>query len=115
MRHQSSKKILSLRCDQRRALLRSLAQSLILQEKLTTTETKAKTIKPIVEKMITRAKKQDISAIRLLRRSLSEVAVKKLMKMAQRYVLRPGGYLHLVKLPARLQDAAPQALITFVE
>lgn len=115
MRHQSNKKILSLRYDQRRALLRSLAQSLILQEKLTTTETKAKTIKPIVEKMITRAKKQDLSAIRILRRSLSETVVKKLMKLAQRYAVRPGGYLHLVKLPSRLQDAAPQALITFVE
>ena len=89
MRHQSNKKILSLRYDQRRSLLKSLAQSLILHEKLTTTETKAKTIKPIVEKMITRAKKQDISAIRLLRRSLSEVAVKKLMKLECRKFWKP--------------------------
>lgn len=116
MKHRSKKKKLSLKRDQRQALLKSLAQALILKEKITTTEAKAKALKPVVEKMITRAKKQDLNSIRFLRRYLSSDAIKKLQTLTrQRYSQRQGGYLRITKLPLRQHDNAKMAIISFVE
>ena len=89
---------------------------MILHEKMVTTETKAKVVRSLVEKMVTHAKKQDVATIRLLRRSLSDVAVKKLFRLTnQRYMNRAGGYIRLIKLPARIHDAASQAIVSFTE
>lgn len=116
MKHRSKKKKLSLKGYQGKALLKSLAQSLILKEKIITTEAKAKTLKPVVEKMITRAKKQDVASIRLLRGCLSLAAVKKLQALSrQRYAKRQGGYLRITKLPPRPHDNAKMAIISFLE
>lgn len=116
MKHCSKTISLSLKKDQYKALLKAQAEALILHEKITTTQAKAKVLKPWLEKMVTRAKKSDLTSLRLLRRSLSQNAVKKLLGFArQRYQDRPGGYLRIIKLPPRQHDQAAMAVISFVE
>lgn len=96
-------------------MLKSLVSSLILNESIKTTETKAKVIKPLVEKLITKAKKQNIHNLRLIRKKLSSEASMKLYKeISQRYIERVGGYTRIIKLPRRFSDAAKMAKIEFV-
>ena len=116
MRHLSNIKKLSLKKDQRKALLKSLAESLITHEKIKTTKAKAKALRPLMEKMITRAKNLDLASMRFLRRSLSLACVKKLRTLArQRYNNRQGGYLRMIKLPPREADNSEMVIMSFVE
>ena len=116
MKHISSIKKLSRKRDQRKALLKTQAESLILKERIKTTETKAKVLKPFVEKLMTQAKKQNLPSLRVLKQSLSSQAVAKIRLLArQRYQGRQGGYLRIVKLPSRVHDSAKMAIISFVE
>ncbi len=102
--------------DQRIALLRSLATSLILNERIVTTEPKAKETRSLAEKMVTFGKKGDLHHRRL---ALSKIpnpdVVDKIFKdLAPRYSNRNGGYTRIIKLNPRKGDAAPQAQIEFV-
>lgn len=100
---------------QRKALLRTLANSLISKERIKTTEAKAKELSPFIEKKITRAKKGDISARRYLARFFCESTVKKLVdEIAPRYMERNGGYTRVVKLGARKSDSSKMAIIELV-
>ena len=100
---------------QRKALLNSLVSSLILHERITTTEAKAKEIAPIVEKKITKAKKGDLAARRLLSKDSSSNIVKKLVdEIAPKYKERQGGYTRIVKLGMRKSDGAKMAIIELV-
>lgn len=102
--------------DQRRALLKSLARSLILEEKIKTTEAKAKELRPFVEKFITRAKIGDLVSRRLLSKFFSNEVVKKLVdEMGPRYKTRKGGYTRIIKLGPRKTDSAKMAIIELVE
>lgn len=103
--------------DQRRALFKGLAVALILNERIETTEAKAKTIRPIVEKLVTMARDDTEHHRRLVMARLgSEVATRKLFEaVAPRFDGQPGGYTRIYKLGARRGDAAPMALIEFVE
>lgn len=102
--------------SQRKALLRSLARELFLQEKITTTEAKAKEMRMLAEKMITQAKKNDLASKRNLLKSQSPQVVKKLMTdIALRYKLKPGGYTRIIKLGPRASDASPMAIIELVK
>jgi len=104
---------LSRKKDQRNALLKILAGNLILKEKIKTTRAKAKEVVPLVERIITRAKKQDLSARRFLLRALSEKAATKAFKdLGVRYRDRNGGYTRIVKLARRSAD---NALIVILE
>lgn len=116
MRHQKQKNKLSRQVGPRQALLRSLAYSLIVHEKITTTLVKAKTLKPIVEKMVTRAKVDNLANRRLLLRALAkDKPVRKLLEvLGPRYQERHGGYLRIIKLEPRRGDAAKLAIIEFV-
>lgn len=99
----------------RDALLKHLAASLILREKMVTTEAKAKEIRPLVEKSITLARKQDLAAYReLLKRFPQQAAAKLFKDVALRYQGRPGGYVRIIKAHRRLNDAAPMAVIELV-
>ncbi|MBU1180221.1 50S ribosomal protein L17 [Patescibacteria group bacterium] len=100
----------------REALLRSLATSLVLYEKIETTEAKAKVLRPYVEKMITLGKKNTLHARRqLLAKLYLESAVKKMLdELSPRYKERKGGYLRIVKLGFRQGDAAKMVKIEFV-
>jgi large subunit ribosomal protein L17 len=101
--------------DQRHALLASLARALILNEKIQTTEAKAKELRPFIEKLVTRSKENSISNRRVLTSRLSEDVAEKLVKeIGPRYIERPGGYTRIMKLGPRLEDGAVMVIIEFV-
>ncbi|EEG77774.1 50S ribosomal protein L17 [Dethiobacter alkaliphilus] len=104
------------RSDHRRAMLRNLVTSMILAEKIETTEAKAKQIRSITEKMITLGKRGDLHAKRqAMSYMLDETAVKKLFdEIAPRYEERQGGYTRILKLGPRRGDAAPMAILELV-
>jgi len=100
----------------RKALLKGLSRELFLKEKIKTTEPKAKELKRVAEKFITRAKKGDLAARRLLARHFSDVVVKKLVDdIAPRYKSRPGGYTRIIKLNIRKSDGASMVIIELVK
>jgi large subunit ribosomal protein L17 len=102
--------------DQRKALLKSLSRSLFLREKIKTTEAKAKELSSFAEKLITRAKKQDLASRRILAKYFSEDLVKKIVdKIAPKYKNRPGGYTRVIKIGQRKSDGAKMAIIELVE
>jgi len=103
--------------SQYRALLRSLARSLILEERISTTEAKAKALRPFVERLVTYAKKNTLASRRLAKTRLGDTAaVKKLFdSIGPRYADRKGGYTRVVKRTKRgLNDARKLAYIAFV-
>jgi len=102
--------------NQRNALMKSLAISLIKQEKIKTTEAKAKELRPMVEKIITKGKTDTLATRRLLISKLgSEIAAGKVLKdLSPKYKDRKGGYTRVVKLPRRISDGSPMAYIEFV-
>lgn len=100
--------------NQRKALLRSLARSLVLRGRIQTTEAKAKEIRPLVEKLITKGKNPTLAARRILIAEIGEGATRKIVKTAENYKERTGGYLRIVKMGPRKGDAAAMALIEFV-
>jgi large subunit ribosomal protein L17 len=116
MRHRNKTKILDRKKGPRKALFRALATDLILYEKIKTTEAKAKAIKPIVEKLITKGKAGDLHARReLLKFLYGENAVNKVIEdLGPRYKTRKGGYTRIIKLGARQGDAAKMVQIEFV-
>ncbi|MBS4007403.1 MAG: 50S ribosomal protein L17 [Clostridium sp.] len=104
------------RSGPRRAMLRNLVTSMILAEKIVTTEAKAKQIRSITEKMVTLGKRNDLHARRqALAFLLDENAVTKLFEnIAPRYEDRQGGYTRILKLGPRRGDAAPMAILELV-
>ncbi len=100
----------------RRGLIRSLLNNFIKSEKIATTEAKAKEMRPLVEKIITTAKKDNISSRRLLAKTLESKQVKKLFgAIAPRYKERKGGYTRIIKLGRRKKgDASPMAIIELI-
>jgi large subunit ribosomal protein L17 len=117
MRHGDKAKILGRTKAPRAALVRSLATSLVLYEKIKTTETKAKVLRPYAERLITIGKKKTLQSRRqLLAKLYVESAVKKIIEeLAPRYAERKGGYLRIVKLGFRKGDAAKEVRIEFVK
>ncbi|MBZ9571828.1 50S ribosomal protein L17 [Patescibacteria group bacterium] len=106
----------SRKSNQRKALLKSLARALILNEKIKTTETKAKEVSRFLEKFITKAKKRDLSSRRLLLRFFPKKLVKKLIEdIAPRYKERGGGYTRIIKLGPRKSDGAKMAIIELIK
>jgi large subunit ribosomal protein L17 len=99
-----------------RKILANLAASLIEEEKITTTETRAKMLRPYVEKMVTKARRGDLHARRLILRKIqdTEVVTKLFDDVAPRYEDRPGGYTRITKLGPRRGDGAEMAIIEFV-
>ena len=117
MAYTKKARIFGRKRGQRQALLRSLARSLILGERISTTEAKAKELRPFVERLVTYAKRNTLASRRLaLARLGDEAAVKKLFNtLAQRYADRKGGYTRVVKRGKRgMNDARKLAYIAFV-
>jgi len=114
---------LNRRSDQRKAMLRDLVTQLIIHERIETTETKAKEVRRIVEKMITLGKKGTLSArrqaaqtVRFLDANEDQNALQKLFEdLAPRFKERNGGYTRIYKMGPRRGDATEMALIEFVE
>ena len=110
--------------DQRKAMLRDLATELIIHEKITTTEARAKELRRTVEKLITLGKRGDLharrQAVSVLRQKqaneeTNQTAVQKLFSdIAPRYSERNGGYTRIIKTAPRRGDAARMAVIELV-
>lgn len=102
--------------NQRKSLFRSLMRELVLQERIQTTEAKAKSIKSEIEKHITKAKVQGEAArVHLQRDFHADVVDKIITDLAPRFKDRPGGYTRIVKLGRRVKDDAPMVFIEWVE
>ena len=116
MRHQKKKVTLDRDAAGRRSLLANLAESLILHEKIKTTKAKAKATRSLVERLITKAKKNDLAARRLLMRVLyTNNAIDKLMEvLGPRYLDRKGGYTRMIKLN-NPKAGASKAVLELVE
>ncbi len=117
MRHQKKKVTLDRKAAPRRALLSSLVESLVLFEKIKTTKAKAKVTRSLVEKLITKAKKNTLAARRDIAKDLhTENAVKKLMEvLGPRYAERKGGFTRLTLVSnSRKGDGAEEAIVEFV-
>ena len=93
-----------------------MAVSLILKEKIKTTEAKAKELAGFVDKMVSRAKADNLQAKKILLGSFPPVTVKKLIgEIAPRYKERKGGYTRIIKLGARKSDSGKIAIIEFIK
>ncbi len=99
-----------------RLILANLATDLFMHEKLTTTASKAKALRPVAEKLITKARKGDLHARRVVLKTIHDkAAVAKLFEeLAPRYEGRPGGYTRITKLGPRRGDGAEEAVIELV-
>lgn len=111
MRHHVKNRTLGRDKRQRTALLRSLARSIILQEGITTTITKAKEVRPFLERLVTTSKKNSVASRRdVMTRLNSATATKKLHDtIAPRYATRAGGYTRIIRIGrvgTRVLDAA---------
>lgn len=117
MRHKNGYNNLGRESSHRRAMIRNMATSLVKHESITTTLTKAKAIRSVVEKLVTLGKKGEIHHRRLAARTLQENgAVAKLFnEIAPRFQDRQGGYLRILKLGERFGDGAHMAVIQFVD
>jgi large subunit ribosomal protein L17 len=117
MRHRYGGRKLSRTSAHRTALFRNMAAALIKHEQITTTLPKAKELRPYVEKLITLAKKGGLSNRRLAHaRLLDDAQLTKLFDvLASRYAGRNGGYTRVIKAGIRASDAAPMAIIEFVD
>ncbi len=114
MRHRVSGRKFGIPSDQRRALLKGLVRALLTYQKIETTETRAKDVRPIAEKLITLAKNSDtLHARRMANRTLTdETLVRHLFtKIAPEFKSSPGGYTRITKLRARRGDGAPIVLL----
>jgi large subunit ribosomal protein L17 len=117
MRHRVGGRKLQRTSSHRAALFRNMSAALIKHEQITTTVAKAKELRPYVEKLVTLAKKGGLSNRRLAHsRLLDDTQLKKLFDViAPRYAERAGGYTRIVKAGIRASDAAPMAIIEFVD
>jgi large subunit ribosomal protein L17 len=117
MRHGVAQKKLNRTASHRTAMLANMAASLIKHEQIVTTLPKAKALRPVVEKLITLAKRGDLHARRLvISRLRDETQAKKLFDtLGPRYKTRAGGYTRIIKAGIRASDAAAIAIIEFVD
>jgi len=116
MRHQKTTVKLSKKVGPRKALLRGLATSFVLNGRIETTQAKAKAVKPIVEKYITVSKVNNlVNRRKLVRYFYSEKAINKLLNdLGPKYQERKGGYTRIIRLTNRRGDNAPKVLLELV-
>lgn len=99
-----------------RLIMANLATDLFMHERVTTTEAKAKALRPVAEKLITKARKGDLHSRRVVLKTIHDkAAVAKLFEeVAPRYESRQGGYVRITKLGPRRGDGAAEAIIELV-
>ena len=122
MRHRMGGRKFGLASDGRRALLKGLLRSMIIYKRIETTETRAKDLQPLLEKLVTRAKNDDTVHSRRIARAIiggkssdDEDIVKELFTViAPKYKDRPGGYTRMAKVGMRRGDGAPIAILEFI-
>lgn len=116
MKHLKKNRKFGRPADYRRIFLWNLANSLILKENIKTTVSRAKEIRMIVERAVTKAKTDTLSNRRLLLRRLALKSVNKLFKeIAPRFAEKKGGYTRILKIGVRKNDAAEMVIIEFLK
>ena len=117
MRHGFKKRTLNKKIAHRRSMFANMAVSLIKHEQIKTTLPKAKELRPIVEKLITKGKTNTLHVRRQLISFLRDEAMveKVLSVISPRYQSRPGGYVRVLKAGFRYGDCAPMAIIELVD
>lgn len=115
MKHHKSMRTLGRERNQRRALLKSLASSLIEKRKIKTTLARAKELSPVVDKFVTISKVGGVNSLRILSAKVGKQNAGVLVKeIASAYKDRKGGYTRIIKLNPRKSDGALMAQIEFV-
>lgn len=101
--------------NERKALFKNLLTSLVLEERITTSEAKAKAIKGAADKLVTKAKKGGVEALRALAPDVRHIAATKLIEqIAPRFVDRQGGYTRIIKVGRRVADNSPEVILEWV-
>jgi len=119
MRHHDKNRKFGRERKVRKGFLRSLVRALVTHGRIETTLPRAKEIRPLVEKLITKAKagNKNLAALRLITADLGgqlDIANMLVKDYAPKYADRKGGYLRITKLPNRLSDGSEMAIIEFV-
>ena len=117
MRHGVAQKKLNRTASHRTAMFANMAAALIKHEQIVTTLPKAKALRPVVEKLVTLAKRGDLASRRLAASRLRDADMTKKLfdTLAPRYKARAGGYTRVLKAGFRQGDNAPVAVIEFVD
>ena len=117
MRHRTGHRKLNRTASHRKAMFANMVAALVKHEQIVTTLPKAKELRPIIEKLVTLARRGDLHARRLIAsRIRDEAMAKKLIEvLGPRYADRPGGYTRIMKAGFRHGDNAPVAVIEFVD
>lgn len=117
MRHGMNGRKLGRKSQHRAAMFANLANALVKHEQISTTLPKAKDLRPIVEKLVTLAKRGDLHARRQVLSLIKDkdMTGKLFSTIAERYKTRQGGYLRVLKAGFRYGDSAPMAIIEFVD
>ncbi|MAR35362.1 MAG: 50S ribosomal protein L17 [Candidatus Marinimicrobia bacterium] len=116
MRHRKKGRKLGVNPSHRRALLSNLAENLILHKRIKTTESRAKELRRYIEPLVTKAKRGDLTSIRMIARKIRHKNILGILlnDIAPVYKNRNGGYTRIIKLGFRDNDRASVALIEFV-
>lgn len=115
MNHHKTKRKFGRVRKVRVSLMKSLALALVLENKIKTTDAKARELRPMVEKMVTQGRLGTVSARRGLVSQIGSFGAEKIMKdIAPKYSKRAGGYTRITKLPARKSDGSLMSVIEFV-
>jgi large subunit ribosomal protein L17 len=115
MRKRATGRIFGRKAGPRKAMVVSVARSLVRHGRIRTTEAKAKEVSPFVEKLITKAKKGDLPARRHLLIFFEPAIARKMIdELGPRYKDRHGGYTRVIKLGPRKNDGARMAFVEFV-
>lgn len=116
MKHKRKNKKFGRPADFRKTFLWNLIRALILKESIRTTETRAKAIRPVIEKTITKAKVDNLANRRLLLKKLDLKTVNKLFKdLSPSLASRNGGYTRILKIMNRKNDGAKMAIIKIIK
>lgn len=117
MRHNKAGRRLGRTTSHRTAMFRNMVTSFLQHESITTTDAKAKELRPIAEKLITLGKRGDLHAIRQASSFLRDkkVVTKLVSVIGPRYKDREGGYTRIIKIGQRAGDASPVSVIQLVE
>lgn len=117
MRHHNKNRKFGLERNQRKALIKSLARSLVLHGKIETTLAKAKELRPFVEKLVTKARTNETVARRLVASKIGtgHVIDHLFEEVAPKYKNRQGGYTRIIKIWRKVKDGSERAIIEFVK
>ncbi|MFQ3619852.1 MAG: 50S ribosomal protein L17 [Spirochaetales bacterium] len=117
MKHKIGFNALSRRAGHRKALLRNMVISLLKYERIKTTKAKAREVRRITEKIITRAKVDTVHNRRIIAKKVHDKAVlaKLFTDIAPRFISRPGGYTRILKLGQRIGDASEMVFLELVD